>query len=209
MTNQFINKTDSNFTEQETNDILNHLMTKYLDDNSKSMKMSFDYMISATANDLGISKEQIRTAFSYPKVAKIISDLENSHTQLLHSNRDLIEHLNKPFAFKIDLKFSLNEVREIMTHAKNNYFGKREYELRKFEETIQGLSNDLGLTTKQVRAALSTVDKNTFKELEKTHDKRVKAHFETLRFIQSAGYPKIIRTLRLTSIWKFLAKKKK
>ncbi|MEO7046296.1 MAG: hypothetical protein ABI091_13385 [Ferruginibacter sp.] len=209
MTNQFINKTDSDFTEQETKDILNHLMTEYLDNDSKNMKMSFDDMISATANDLGISKEQIRAAFSYPKAAKMIADLENSHTQVLLADRNLIEHLHKPFAFKKDLKFSHDEVREIMNHAKSNYFGKREFEVRKFEDTIEGLASDLGLTPKQVRAALSTVNKSTFTELEKTHNKRVKAHFDTLQFIETVGYPKIIRVLRLTSIWKLLVKREK
>jgi hypothetical protein len=209
MVNQFINKKDLNFSGQETKDILNHLMKEYLDDKTKNNKMTFDEMVTATASDLGISNEQIRIAFSHPSAAKMITDLESSHNQLLQADQNLIEHLSKPFAFKSDLKFSLQEVKDILAHAKENYFGKREYEVRKFEDTIQGLANDLGLTTKQVRAALSTVDKNTFRELERTHDKRVKAHFKTLEYIETANFPKIIRVLKLNSFWKFILKMKK
>ena len=208
MDNQFINRKDSNFKEQEVKDILNHLMTKYLDDETKNFKMTFDEMTSATASDLGISKEQIRIAFSHPTAKKLIIDLEFSHSQLLQSNRKLVDHLNKPFAFKNDLEFSPQEIKDILAHTQKNYFGKREYELRKFEDTIQGIADDLGLTPKQVRVALSTADKDTLKQLEQTHNKRVKAHFETLKFIETANYPKIIRVLKLTSLWKLILKTK-
>ncbi len=204
MTNHFINKADSNFTEQETKAILNHLMKEYLDDKTKNLRMTFDEMVLATANDLGITKEQIRKAFSYPSAAEMIIDLEFSHNQLLQADRNLLEHLNKPFSLKNDLKFSQQEVKDILTHAKENYFGETEYEFRKFEDTIHGIANDLGLTPKQVRAALSTMDKNTFKELERAHDKRVKAHFETLEYIETANYPKIIRVLKLNLVWKWI-----
>ena len=206
MDRQFLDKKDSNFTEQQTKDILNHLLKEYLDDGSKNMKMTFDEMISATANDLGISKDQIHTAFSHPKATKKIADLEYSHTQLLQADKNLIAHLNKPFTFKDDLEFSPQERKDILTHYLNNYSGKREYELRKFEDTIQGVANDLGLTSKQVRAALSAADKNTFKELEITHNKLVKNNFKTLKYIETAGYPKVIKFLKLTPIWTWIKK---
>ena len=201
-----IKKTD--FTEQEIKGILNHLIKAYLDDDSNSLKMTFDEMIRGTAKDLRISEEQIRIAFSHPSAAKVVTDLELSHNKLLQSNRNLMDHLKKPFAYKVGFEFTQQEAKDVWLYTQSEYLGKKEYELKKFDDTIKAVANDLGLTPKQVRAAISKPDKATFRELERTHNKRVKLHFHAVKWVESAGYPRIVKVLKLSALWKWILRKK-
>jgi hypothetical protein len=209
MSAQFKGKKDSTFTFQESKDILNYLLEEFMDDDMKKTTMSFDEMINGTANGLGLSSQQVRDAFSLPSVKKIVDELELSQNQLVQGNHNLINHLNKPFAFKVGLEFTPQESMDIWVYTKNEYLCKKEYKVRKFEEAIKGVANDLGLTTMQVRAALSHKTRSAFRKLESTHNKRVKLHYEAIRFINTANYPRIIRILKLYSVWSWFLKLQK
>lgn len=178
MTNQFLNKTDLSFTVPQIKIILNHLITEYLDDRKINTKMTFDNVVSATANDLSISNEQIRTALSHPDVVEILANLKKTYEQSLEANSKIVHELNKPFAFKRDLDFSREELKEISGHAQKKYFGKKEYQYKKFETIIQGIADDLGLTSKQVRVAFYTIDKDVFKKMEETHNKTHNPYYD-------------------------------
>ena len=196
----------STLSEQETKNILNHIIKGYLEDKSRSESMTFDEIISSTSVDLGITKEQILFAFSHSSQSKMIRELETSQNQFIQNQKQLVTHLNKPFVFKNDLKFTPQEIKVIFEHAKENYLDNKEYKHRKFEDTIKGIADDLGLTPKQVRTALNTLDKETFYELELAHNQGVKAQLEAIEFIETINYPKIIKLLRLNFIWKLLTK---
>jgi len=198
----------TNFTEQKTKDMLNHLINAYLDDDSKNGNMTFGEMVRATAGDLGLSESQIRAAFSHPRVATIVANLERSQNNLVMAGRKLVDHLKKPFAYKVGFDFTQQEAQEIWRYTQSEYLDKREYELRKFDEAIKAVAGDLGLTPRQVRMAISGPDRATFKKLERAHDARVKLHFRAVRWVESAGCPKIIRTLGLAFLWKRIAGRK-
>lgn len=120
--------------------------------------------------------------------------------------------MEKPFAYKVGLKFTPQESKEIMDYFHENYFGNTVYENRKFEDSIKDIADDLGLTSKQVRAALSTSDrkvKKAFKKLERLHNKKSKLHYEAIHWVLTHDYPKIIRFLKLTSFWTWFLKQKR
>jgi len=148
-------------------------------------------------------------ALSQPDVAEIVANLKKSYDGLLEADRKIVNELNKPFAFKRDSNFSREELKEIVEHSKKNYFGKKEYECKKFEDIIQGIADDLGLTSKQVRVAFYAIDKDTFKEMEQTHNKLVKSNLKILKYIKTANYPKFIRILKLNFFWTWILRLKK
>ena len=84
-------------------------------------------------------------------------------------------HVKKPFSDKSDIEFTAQESKEIWAFTQNEYLDKKEYRERNFDGTIQAVAEDLGLTSKQVRVALSNSSKYLFNQLENTHNKLVQA----------------------------------
>ena len=109
MNRQFQGKKDSIFTLQESKDILNYLLNAYYDEKNKKMKMNFDEMICGVAQDLGLAPQQIRDALSHPSVIDIVDKLELAQNQMLQAEKNLINEMKKPFAYKTDLNFTAQE----------------------------------------------------------------------------------------------------
>ena len=69
LVNKFEGKKDSNFSMKDARDIWNYAKKEYLDKG-----LSFEQMLSGTANDLGLTMKQVRDAITTPKGARVISD---------------------------------------------------------------------------------------------------------------------------------------
>jgi uncharacterized protein (DUF2126 family) len=206
MNRQFEGKKDSKFTLQESKDILNYLLDEYYDEKNKKMKMNFDEMICGVAQDLGLLPQQFRDALSHPSVIDIVEKLELAQNQIVQANKNLITEMKKPFAYKTDLKFTAKETEDIWIYAHKEYMDKTKYKSQKFDDMIKGVAQDLGLTAKQVRAAFNNIGKKEIKELERIHNELVKNHNNAIRWVRTADYPKIIRFLKLTTVWTWIKK---
>ena len=192
---------DENSTIPEAKIILNHMLNNYLAEGKMNTRMTFEKIISATAKDLKISDQQISVALSQKIVTERVHTLRKSYNQYLESELKLINKLDKPFAFKTDSKFSRQELKQIFDYTQKNYFGNEEYKHKKFEDTIQSVATDLGLTAKQVKTAFYTIDKATFKEKERIHNKIYNNNLKISRIIEAPSYPKIVRLLKLNTFW--------
>ena len=220
MKKQFIGKTDSNFTIGESKVILSHLLKEYFEDESKNENMTFNEMVFAVANDFGLSPKQIRDSFSQPGLSKIIAKLELKQNEVVQDHENfaakMTVELNKPFIFKEDYKFTPQETADIFNYLNKEYLENVRFKKVKFNDIMQAVGEDLGLTSKQVRVAISQPDKRKFRQLTRLWDEKVRIHYErvkhnnnTIRWVKTKDYPKIIRFLYLTNLWTWFLKQRK
>ena len=206
MNRQFKDKKDSKFTLQESKSILNYLIKEYLEQKNKNTTMNFDEMICGVAQDLGLTPNQISAALSLPSVIDIVDKLKFTQNQCIQADKNLINEMKKPFAYKTDSNFTKQESKDILDYTLKEHMNKSKYKLQKFDNMIQVVAKDLGLTAKQVRTALYNIGKDEIKEFEHLHNELVKANNNAIRWNKTADYPKIIRFLRLTHVWTWIKK---
>lgn len=96
---KFVDKKDSSFTPDDVKEIWNYAKENYLDKES-----SFDDMIHGVAMDLGLSPNQVRSALSQPKGARVITDemyaKQNRRSTAVRNAKEWIKTANTPKLIK-------------------------------------------------------------------------------------------------------------
>tara|TARA_R110000868_G_scaffold183748_2_gene425047 strand:+ start:781 stop:9306 length:8526 start_codon:yes stop_codon:yes gene_type:complete len=98
------------------------------------------------------------------------------------------ENFTKRFVDKTDSNFNVEDVRDIWNYAKSEYLDKD----ASFEEMLSGVAKDLGLSTKQVRDAITLPKqaRTISDEMYSTINKRKAAIAQAKSYVQNAGQSK-------------------
>jgi hypothetical protein len=111
----------------------------------------------------------------------------------------------KQFVDKQDSKFTVQEIKDIWDYANKKYLIKADMT---FNDMLNGMSKDLGLTSKQIRDALSQLEgtKEIIDEFERKLNQKAQAVKNAKDWIKTANYPMIIKFLKLTTLWTWIKK---
>jgi len=118
----------------------------------------------------------------------------------------------KKYVDKKDSIFTLQESKDIWDYTNEKYLKKEKYPTdMTFTDMLNKISKDLGLTTKQVRVALSQPEgvKELIVEFERTMNRRAKAVKKAKYWVKTADYPRVIKFLKLNHVWTFIKKSDK
>ena len=96
--------------------------------------------------------------------------------------------------------------KEILIHINENFMKNNKYSRVKFKDILKSAAKDFGLTYLELKTVLSSFDKKSLKEWGRLHDELMKLIKKAYWMIDTADYPNIIKTLRLTLIWSWLTK---
>jgi len=121
-------------------------------------------------------------------------------------DKDLIKQLDE--AHKKSYEFATTD---IWKYIREKYLHNPLYRERKFDDIINCVADDFGVYPKYVRERIADTKelRKNLANLERAHNEMRKASLAVKELIKTGHYPKIIRFLKLTSLWTWIKERDK